>query len=111
GGSWLQPGDFQAEHDAGFAKTHFRDQFLKALPIDSRCTGPSEIAVDDDHALRGPAQGNSILAQSVLPLGAFGILENLAKRGLADVKISVSLQVTSVHFLVCGACHGFASCC
>lgn len=78
----------------------------EALPIDSRCTGLSPIAVNDDNALRGPAQGNSVLAQSVLRLGAFGVFENLAKRGLADVKIGVPLQVTNVHFLVCDACHG-----
>lgn len=50
-----QSGDFQAEHDAGFAQAHFRNQFLKALAIDSRCAGLSEIAVDDDNSLHGPA--------------------------------------------------------
>jgi hypothetical protein len=35
----------------------------------------------------------------------------LAKGGLADVKISVSLQMAGIHFLVCDACHGIASCC
>src|SRR6478735_4455629 len=52
-----------------------------------------------------------MLAQPVLPLGAFGIFENLAKRGLADIKISVPFEVTSVHFLVCNTCHEIASCC
>jgi hypothetical protein len=52
-----------------------------------------------------------MLAQPILPLGAFGVFEDLAKSGLADVKIGVSLQVACVHFLVCHACHGIASCC
>jgi hypothetical protein len=35
----------------------------------------------------------------------------LAKRGLTDVKIGVTFEVASVHFLVCYACHEIASCC
>src|SRR5690242_4396137 len=35
-------GNFQTQHDAGFAQTHFRNELLKALPIDRRCTGLSE---------------------------------------------------------------------
>jgi len=111
GGVSRQARNFQTEHNARFAQTHFRDQFLKAFPIDSRCTGLPQVAVDDDDALHRPAQGNRLLAQSVLTLGAFGIFEHLAKRGLADVKVGVSLQVPGVHFLVCDACHGVASCC
>src|SRR5580658_9522665 len=106
-----QPGNFQAKHNAGFAQTHFCHQFLEALPIDSRCARLSEIAVDDDNALHWPTQGDGILAQPILPLGAFGVFENLAKRGLADVKIGVTFEVASVHFLVCYACHESASCC
>jgi hypothetical protein len=52
-----------------------------------------------------------VLAQAVLPLGAFGIFEDLAKRGLADVKIGISFEVTGIDFLVCDACHRVASCC
>ena len=81
-----QPGNFQAEHDAGFAQADFCNQLLKALPIDSRCAGLPKVAVNDDDALHGPAQGHGMLAQSVLPLGAFGIFEHLSKRGLADVR-------------------------
>ena len=93
-----QPGNFQPEHDAGLAQAYLRNELLKALSIDSRCAGLSEIAVDDDNALHGPAQGNGMLAQSVLPLGAFGILEHLAKGRLADIKIGVPPQVPGVHF-------------
>jgi hypothetical protein len=106
-----QPGNFQAQHDTGFAQAHLRNQSLKALPIDSRWAGLSQIAVDDDDVLNGPAQGNGMLAQSVLPLRAFGIFEHLAKRGLADVKIGIPLQVPGIHFLVCKVNHGVASCC
>src|SRR5215467_7483064 len=52
-----------------------------------------------------------MLAQSVLPLGAFGIFQHLAQRGLTDVKIGVSLQVPGVHFLVRDVCHAVASWC
>ena len=77
-----QPGNFQTQHDDGFAETHFCNQFLKALAICSRCAGLSQIAVDDNNALHWPAQRNGMLAQSVLTLGAFLVFEHLAKRGL-----------------------------
>src|SRR5579859_798151 len=52
-----------------------------------------------------------MLPQPVLALGAFSVFEHLAKRGLADVKISVSLQVFGFDFLVCDVGHWLASCC
>src|ERR1700747_1690091 len=52
-----------------------------------------------------------MLAQSVLPLGAFSVFEHLAKRGLADIKIGVSLQVFGLYLLVCDVGHKLTSCC
>jgi hypothetical protein len=103
--------NFQAQHDACFAQADFGNQLLKPFPIHSRGAGLPEIGVDDDDVLHGPAQGDGMLAQTVLSLGAFGIFKNLTKRRLAHIKISVSLEVSGIHFLVCGACHEVASCC
>ena len=52
-----------------------------------------------------------MLAQTVLPLGAFGVFQYLAQCGLTDVKIGISLEMAGIHFLVSGACHEAASCC
>jgi hypothetical protein len=52
-----------------------------------------------------------MLAETVLPFSAFGIFKHLTQRRLAHVKISVSLEVSGIHLLVCRACHEVASCC
>jgi hypothetical protein len=86
GGVSRQAGNFQAQHDASFAQADFGNQLLKPFPIHSRGAGLPEIGVDDDDVLHGPAQGDGMLAQTVLSLGAFGIFKNLTKRRLAHIK-------------------------
>jgi len=62
----------KAKHNTCFPQTDFGDQLLKSLPIDGRCCGLAEIAVDDNDALYGPAEGYRRLAEPILTLRAFG---------------------------------------
>src|SRR5262249_53156136 len=58
-----------------------------------------------------PAQDDRPLLKRILALRALGVLQNLANRRLPDIKISIPLQMTRVHFLVGIGFHHVASCC
>ena len=75
----------QPQHDARVAQTDLRDQLLKALAIGDRSSRLSQIAVDDDHPFRRPAQGHRLLTQGVLPVCALGVLEHLPQRRLTHI--------------------------
>lgn len=66
------------------------------------------VAVDDDNAIRMPAECEGALSESILALGALGVFQDLTRRGLPDVEIGVPLQVRGVH-LVHVALHRLAS--
>src|SRR5271157_2144846 len=89
-----QPGDFQAQHDAGIPQAHLGDQVLKALPV--RCRGPrlALVVVDDQDTFDGPTQGDRPLPQRVLPLGALAVFHDLAERRLTNVQICIALKMT-----------------
>jgi hypothetical protein len=91
--------NFQAEYDPGTAQANLRHQPLKAGAIGRRRTRLSEVVVNDRDLFDGPAQGYRPLAERVLSLGAFGVLEYLPQRGLPDVQVSVAPQMTGGNFL------------
>src|SRR2546427_4251456 len=62
--------------------------------------GVAQIAVDDDDLVAGPPQGDGAVAQRVLTLGALGVLEDLAHRGLPHVEQGGSLEMAGRDFLV-----------
>jgi hypothetical protein len=59
-----------------------------------------QITIDDDDLFGAPAQSHSVLAESILPLRAFRVLEDLANRRLPNVQVGVAFQVTRIYFLV-----------
>jgi hypothetical protein len=100
GGVARQTRDFQTEHDARFAQSDFGHEPLEALTI--HCGSPRlpQVAVDDDDPIVRPPQGDSMLAQAILPFGALRVLEHLTERGLPDVEIGVPLQMVCIDLLV-----------
>jgi hypothetical protein len=88
-----QPRDLQPQDDPGVTQADLGHQPLEALAVRGRGPGLPLVAVDDDDLLGRPSQRHGPLAQRVLPLGALGILEDLAERGLPHVEVSVASQV------------------
>jgi hypothetical protein len=109
GGVARQPGYFQTEYDASASHANFRNQTLKTFPVDGRCAGLSKVAVDHDDSFLRPTEGDSILLERILTLGAFCVFEYLSNRRLADIEIGVSLQVCCCDFLMGIVHHRFAS--
>ena len=70
---------------------HLGDQMLEAVASAALRTGEAQIAIDDVDALDWPAQRHRTITQRVLTLGALGVLEHLAQRGLAHVEERVAL--------------------
>ena len=91
-----QPRDLQAQHDAGMTHRHLGDQVLEAVAIAGLGARQAQVVVDDMHALDGPAHRDRTIAQGVLALGALGVLEHLALRGLAHVDEGVAPQMVGV---------------
>src|SRR6516225_9776484 len=100
-----QARDFKAENNAGASHADFRDQFLKPLAIGRTLTRLTLIAVHDSDLLQRPAEGDGALLQSILPFRAFLILQDLARRGLADIEESSSLQMANSYFPRCFHSH------
>jgi hypothetical protein len=94
-----QPGNFQAEHHADLAQADGGDQLLEALAVAFSARMP-EVAVDDHDLFECPAESDGAFAQCVLPLGALGVLEDLAQRALANVQIGEPGEVTGRDLLV-----------
>ena len=81
-----EPGDLEADDDAGAAHADVADQALKALAPGGRCTGLALIIVNDDDLLVAPTKGNCAAAKCILPLRALDVLDDLSHRGLANVR-------------------------
>jgi hypothetical protein len=94
-----QARDLKAEHHPHLAEADRGDQLLETGAVTVRPREPL-VAVDDQHPLRRPAQGDGALAQGVLALRALAVLEHLAQRALADVEVGEPLQVAGRHFQV-----------
>ncbi|OFW27662.1 MAG: hypothetical protein A3J28_15025 [Acidobacteria bacterium RIFCSPLOWO2_12_FULL_60_22] len=58
-----------------------------------------QIAIDDVDALQRPTQSHGALAQCVLTLRAFAVLQHLAGRRLPDVQICIASQLTRIDLL------------
>ena len=103
-------GDFEAQHDSSSPKADLRHQPLKAFPVGRRSSRLTQIVVNDDDAVFGPAQCDGLLAQTVLSFGALSVLEHLAKRRLADVKVCIPPEMNACYLLMRVLSHVCASC-
>ena len=79
--------------------------FWKPSRSVARGARQAEVGVDDDHAIKRPAQRHGALAQGVLALGALGVLEDLAHGRLAHVEVGIAPQVAGGDLLVSFATH------
>jgi hypothetical protein len=95
-----QSGNLKTQHDASSPKAHFSHQSLKAFPVGGRCPRQTQITINDDDAIFRPTECQCPLAQSILALGALGVLDHLAGCRLADVEISISLKMSGFYFLM-----------
>ena len=66
-------------------------EFLETLAICRRTAGLSQVAVDDDDAIRMPAECEGALPESVLALGALGVFQDLTRRRLQDIVHGIQL--------------------
>lgn len=109
--SFVPAENFQTEHDAGFAQADFCNQLLKALPIDRRCTRlPRSLSMTMMRSTGHP-RATALWRSPYCRLECFRYFRTLGESWIGGRKIVVSLQVPGVHFLVCDARHGVASCC
>ena len=93
-----QAGHLQPHHDARFAQAHLGNQTLKALAINGRSARLALVMINDDNPFLRPTQGQSALAQPILPLRALRVFEHLAQRGLADVEIGRTFEMLGGDF-------------
>ena len=99
-----QPRDFEPKNHADLPHPDRGDQLLEADPV-AVGAGLTEVAVDDDHALQGPAECDRTLSQGVLTFGAFGVLEDLAERALSHVQVGLAGEVSGGHLVVARRVH------
>jgi hypothetical protein len=59
----------------------------------------SQVAINDHHPLRRPAQGYRPLPQGILAFSALGIFEDLPEGALPYIKIGIPLEMNSPHLL------------
>src|SRR5437870_4297566 len=94
------PGEnLQAEHHTDLAHAHRGHQLLETHSV-AVGAGLAQVAVDDHDPILWPAEGNRALAQRVLTLGTFGVLEHLAQRALAYIQVRLALEVRGGDFVV-----------
>ena len=102
---------FQAEHDAGPHQADLGYQPLESFAIGGGGARLPQIRIDDDDPVQRPSQRDGLLSKRILPLRALGVLQHLTQSGLPDIKISIALQVTGLHFLMCIVIHRVTSHC
>jgi hypothetical protein len=70
----------QAQDQAGFAQTHFRNQCLEAMPISAGRPGLTKIVVDDMNPFPWPTKQGCTLDQAILQLRALLVMAHLPWR-------------------------------
>jgi hypothetical protein len=72
---------------------HLGQEALESAPTVGRTTAQALILVDDQDALPGPAQGDRMVGEGILPLARFAMIEDLLRIGLADVDDGEAIEV------------------
>src|SRR5712692_7531466 len=88
----------QSHHQARVAEGDLTDQFLKTVPSGRLGARLAEIAVENVDTCEWPAQRHGAITQGILALRALGVLQHLARCGLTNVKIGISLKMLTGHF-------------
>jgi hypothetical protein len=91
-GTPCQPGHLQTEHYPDLAHTNRSHQLLETLTI-AICARDAQVAVYHHDPIRWPAKGDGTFLQTILSLRALRILEDLTKRALPHIKVSLPLEV------------------
>lgn len=94
-----QPGDLEADDDAGLAHADVGDEPLEAFPALGAGAGAAQVIVDDDDLVGGPAERHGPAAQRVLAVGGGGVLQHLAQRALPDIEVGGPAQLLDGHLL------------
>ena len=89
----------QTKYNSDAPQADLGDEALEALAVGGARAGLPEIAVDDDDAIKRPAERDSPFAQRVLALGALGVLEDLTQRRLPYVQVGHAREVRGGDFL------------
>src|SRR5438046_1224795 len=92
GGVPGQARDLQSHHQACIAEGDLTDQLLKPITAGRLRARLAEIAVEYVDTFEWPAQRHCTIAQGILALRAFRILQDLARCGLSNVEISIVLN-------------------
>ena len=88
-----QPRDLQPEHEPRASEREVRHEPLESGALVATAGGTSQVVVDDNH-LRGlPTQLTRVPCQLVLALLTLEMVQNLMLRLLANVHVSVALQM------------------
>ena len=81
------------QDDADLPEADVGDEVLEALPSARLGTRTAEIVIDDDHLARRPSENLGTRRKLVLALEALGVLAHLCEGRLADVDVSVPIEV------------------
>jgi hypothetical protein len=80
-------------------EAHLRDQTLKPGPLSTFGGGASQIVIDDQNPLLGPAQPPGTVDQPLLQPRGLLVAENLLGGGLPDVDHRQTLEVDGIYLL------------
>ena len=94
-----QPRDLHAEDHPHMVEAHLRDQTLESGPVLPLGGGVSQIVIDDQNPLLGPAQLPGATGQAVLQPSGLLVAENLLGGGLPDVDHRQALEVDGSYLL------------
>jgi len=91
-------GDFEAEHDAGVAESHFRGHAGEPGALGESGAGHSQVFVDDNHLFLGPTEFARFLDQSILARGGLAVVLDLGRGRLANVDEGGALGMAGLYF-------------
>jgi hypothetical protein len=92
-----QPARLGAEDQPDVVEPDFGQEPLEAGAVGGRAAAEAEVVVDDQDAVRPPAQGHGAIGELVLAVGGFPVIEDLLGRGLAHVDHSEAVEVVRLN--------------
>ncbi len=94
-----QSGYLQAQHQTDMSKGDLGGQPREARSRDCAGSGQTEVFVDDDNPIGGPAKLTGLMRQGVLSVGRLAVVLDLGAAGLAQIDDGHAGKVTGVDLL------------
>src|SRR5271166_3338843 len=92
-GGTCQPAHLQAEDQADAVRSDLAEQALETRPMIGAAPALALVLVADDDAIFRPAQGDSMIGQSILPRARLLMLHDLLRTRLTHINDGQAFQV------------------